>query len=323
MSAYPAQQRFEMIPKLLEFPVVDSSDPIEARNFINPFQFLNLQREWTENWNKPILPDEKVNVFLEKASSDHFYVRKWALHVLGDLHFLGLLTRGQTDKFAEALWSILDDFGLPAETDSYKFNFLELPPSPNIAPIALFKNYIQSEQFPVQKTLEDQSISFTRGDIQLCDEIVGASKRIEWSVDDIHSILDRLVEWWDADKEYLKADDRPSPFGSLADEFKARFARLVDVLAAVISANFNPGKENSRKEKLRRLVDELGDYGIPALRLQSACLHLYPAWRDDVFERIENGMTSSNHATVIDCLKAILVIAERSESDADKKGVSH
>ena len=133
--------------------------------------------------------------------------------------------------------------------------------------------------------------------------------------------MDRLVEWWDADKEYLKADDRPSPFSKL-EEFKARFARLLDVLVTVISPKFNPSAKNSRKDNLRRLVDELGDYGIPVLRLQSACLHLYPEWRDDLFERIENGMTSSNHSTVIDLLKAILVIAERSEPDADKNDFS-
>ena len=322
LSAYPAQQRYDLIPRLLEFPVVESSHPIEEMNFINPFQFLNLQREWTETWDKPIILDEKVNVCLERASSDHSSVRKWATHVLGELHFLGLLTRGQMDKFAESLWSNLDEFGLPSETDYYKFAFLKMPHPPSIEPILLFKNYVQSEQFPVQNTRKDQRISFTGGDIPLCDEIVGASKRIEWSEDDVNSILDRLIEWWDADKEYLKADDRPNPFGSLADEFKARFAHLLDVLVTVISPKFNPSEKDNRKETLQRLVDELGDYGIPALRLQSACLHLYPAWRDDVFERIENGMTSSNHSTVIDCLKAILVIAERSESDANKNDFS-
>ncbi len=321
LSAYPAQQRYDLIPRLLNFPVVESSDHFENWNFVNPFQFLNLEKEWTKTWDKPIIPDEKVNVFLERASSVHSFMRKWATRVLGELHFLGLLTRGQTDKFAEALWSNLDEFGFPTETDSYKFNFLELPP-PNVEPISLFKKYVQSEQFPVQKTREDQRISFTEGDIQLCDEIVRASEHIEWSEDDVNAILDRLVEWWDADKEYLKADDGPILFLSIADEFKARFARLVDVLVVVTSPNYKPNAENSRKETLRRLVDELGEYGIPALRLRSACLHLYPEWKDNVFERIENGMTSSNHSTVIDCLKAILVIAERSEPDADKNDFS-
>ena len=322
LSAYPAQHRYDLIPKLLEFPVVETSGPVEASNFINPFQFLKLEKEWTKTWDKPIIPDEKVNVFLERALSDHSHVREWAITTLGMLNYLGQLEHGQSDKFAKALWSNLDEFGFPAETNYYNYAFQEMPHPPSIEPILLFKNYVQSEQFPVQKTREDQRISFTRGDIQLCDEIVGAGERIEWSADDVNSILDRLVEWWDADKEYLKADDRPSPFGSIAEEFKARFERLVDVLVVAISPKFNPSAENGRKETLRRLVDELGEYGIPALRLQSASLHLYPEWKDNVFERIENGMTSSNHSTVIDCLKAILVIAERSDSDADKNDFS-
>ena len=91
-----------MIPKLLEFPVVESSDPIEEKNFINPFHFLDLAREWTETWDKLILTDEKVNVFLERASSDHSHVRKWAITTLGKLHFLRQLEHGQTNKFAES-----------------------------------------------------------------------------------------------------------------------------------------------------------------------------------------------------------------------------
>ncbi len=322
LRTYPAQQRFEMIPKLLKFPVVESSNPIEANNFINPFLFLNLEKEWTNTWDKPTIPEEMVNIFLERASSVHSHVRKWATHVLAELHFLGLLADCQMDKFAESLWSNLDDFDFPTETDFYKFAFLEMPHPLGKEPIFLFKKYVQSKPFPVQKTREDQNVSFTRGDIQLCDEIVRANKRIEWSEDDVNAILDRLAEWWNADKEYLIADDDPIPFDSVADEFKARFARLVDVLAAVITPNYNPSAENNRKETLSRLVDELGDYGIPALRMQSACLHLYPAWRDDLFERIENGMTFSNHSTVIDSLKAVLVIAERSKTETEKKGFS-
>ena len=320
LSAYPAQQRYDLIPKLLEFPVIESSDPIEARNFINPFHFLNLKREWTETWNKPTIPDKKVNVFLEKVSSDHSHVRKWATHILGELHILRLLTRGQTDKFIESLWSNRDDFGFPAETDSYKFAFLEMLHPSSIEPILLFKNYVQSEQFPVQKTRKDQSISFTRGDIQFCYEIVMASKRIEWYEDDVNSILDRVVDWWDADKEYL--DDHPNQFGSLTKEFRARFACLVNVLTSVITPNYNQSAESNRKETLHRLVDELGDYGIPALRLQSACLHLYPALRDDLFEKIENGMTSSNRASVNDSLEAVFVIAEKSKSEMENKVIS-
>ena len=323
LSAFPAQHRYDLIPRLSDFPIVESSDHFEKWNFVNPFQFLNLEREWTKTWEKPILPYEKVDVFRERASSDHSSMRKWATHVLGELHFLGLLADSQMDKFAESLWSNLDEFGLPAETEYYKFASLELPHPPNIEPISLFKNYVHSERFPIVKNSGNQSIPITRGDIQLCDEIVRAGERIEWSEDDVNSILDRLVEWWDADKEYLKADDSPTPFGTFTEEFRARFARLVDVLVAVVSPNFNPGEKDNRKETLRRLVIELLDYGIPALRLQSACLHLYPAWRNAVFfERIENGLTSSNGAPVNDSLKAVLVIVERSESDANKNDFS-
>lgn len=322
MSAFSPEQRFDLIPRLLDFPIVEYANHIEERNFTNPFQFLNLGRSLTETSAKPILLEGKENNLLEMASSDRSYARKWAIITLGKLYFLGQLKQGQKNKFAEALWSILDDYGLPTDTDYYKFAFLEMPHPPSVEPISLFKNYVHSEQFPIQKNSENRTISGTRGDIPLCAEIVGASKRIDWSEDDVKSIIDRLIEWWEADKEYLQTDHPAYPFGSVVGEFKARFARLVEVLVAVTSPDFPLSGENHRKKILRRVIDELHDYGIPTLRLQSACLHLYPSWRNDVFERIENGMTSSSHETVIDSLESVLVIAERTKSAPDKEHFS-
>ena len=155
---------------------------------------------------------------------------------------------------------------------------------------------------------------------RFCEEIIHANNYIEWSDEDICKIFDRLIEWWDADKEYLRRSY--PPFFSMTDEFKARFACLVNVLAAVIAPNFNLNEQNNRKETLQRLINELRDYELDTLRLESACLQIYPESREDVLKRIENGMASDNHKLVVDSLQAILVIVKKIESEEHKKDFS-
>ena len=196
-----------------------------------------------------------------------------------------------------------------------------MPHPQNIEPIALFKNYIKREQFPIQANNPEKGISITHGNIPIFIDIINASKHIEWTDKEINSIFDHLIEWWDADKKYLKMGRQPSPWGSTADEFKARFRKLVDILVVTITPNFNLNGENNKKETLMRLIVELKDHGVPVLRLESACLHIYPEWVDEVFERIYYEMTSSNLESVIDCLDAILVIVERAQDKIDSSKI--
>ena len=310
LGAFSVQQRFDLIPRLLDFPTVEEPE------FINPFQCLELNKELTENWDKPTIPYKKIEALFEEALSNDANVREGVMLILVNLHDLGLLSPDQTDRLTDVLWMRRDEFGLPSETVFYKSAFLDLPHPPDVEPKPLFKNYIQNEQFPLQQ----DGAPLTGGNIPICEEIIRATNYIKWLDEDICNIFDRLIEWWDADKEYLKRGS--NPFFSWTDEFKARFACLIDVLVAIISPNFNISEENNRKETLRRLIGELRDYGVYALRLESACLQIYPESREDVLERIENGMASDNQGVVDDSLQAILVIVERIESVEEKKNFS-
>ena len=316
LIAFPVQKRFALIPRLLDFPVLENLNPLEESEFINPFQFFSLDKELTKNWDKPTIPEEKIEALLGKALSHDANVREWVMLILVNLHYLGLLNPDQTAKFTDVIWMRRDEFGLPSETDFYKSAFLDLPHPQNVEPEPLFKNYIQNEQFPIQQ----DGAPLTGGNIPVCEEIIRATNYIKWSDEDICKIFDRLIEWWDADKKYLRYG--PTPFFSLIDEFKARFACLVNVLAAVVAPNFNISEENNRKETLQRLISELRDYGLYALRLESACLQIYPESREDVLERIENGITSDIPEFVFDSLEAILVMVKKIKPEEAKKDFS-
>jgi len=313
ISAFSARQRFNLIPRLLDFPILENLHPIEEREFINPFQFINIDKELTKTWSKPIIPNDKVYDFILKTSSDDPNARKWAISTLGQLHNLELLDSVQADKFTEALWCKLDTFGFPSQTNYYKFAFLDLPHPANVDPVSLFKTYIQKNQFPVQKKSAEKGIGITGGDVPICHEIIRASKYLHWTDKEVISIFNRLIGWWDADKDYLNKKDPPSPFISIADEFRGRFAKLVDVLVAVIAPHFDQNTESDSKDTLLRLIRELQDHGLPTLRLESACLHIYPELRNDILDKIEKGLASSMQEAVLDSLKSVWVVVERTE----------
>ena len=315
LEAFSVNQRIDLIPRLLDFPILSNLDRLEEQEYVNPLTLLSLQRDSISV--QPTLANDKLELLLKKASSDDAGARKWVLFTLGRLHDLGLLGAEHTKQFADALWGQLADDGLPSDTNYYPHAFLTLPHPTEVEPVALFKEYVRRTQFPVQT---DQTVKISIGrEHTLCHEIQLARQHLDWSDDDVHSIVKRLVGWWDTDKKNLKRTDIPGPFGSIADEFKKRFSDLVDTLIAMITPRFNPTDGNAIRETLGRVARELSEYGLPALRLESACLHMFPEGRNGVLQRIEDGMASSTEETVIDSLRAVLVVSERVGSDAEER----
>ena len=315
-------QQIDLIPRLLDFPILSDLNAVEEQEYVNPFEFIDFERNLISV--QPKIIDKKFDLFISQASSDNPSARNWAVLTLGTLYSLGLLSPKRTEQFADALWSRLDDDSLPSGVNSYyRHAFLTLPHPPEVEPGALFKEYVQKSQFPVQES--PNKISVTSGQpIGLCVEIGLASKDLEWSADEAHSIVGRLFEWWDADKKYLKWTGlgETSPFGSIADESKKKFSDLVDTLVAVVTPQLNLADASVVHNTLRRVTRELSDYGIPALRLEVSCLHIFPEWRGRVLQRIEDEMASSVEDAVFDALQAVSTASERIAEDAQGTAIA-
>ena len=264
LESFPVVQRIELIPRLLDFPILSNLSDIDEQEYVNPFELLDLKSDSVSV--QPTIADETFDQFIEQASSDNPRGRNWALLTLGTLYNLGLLGARRTEQFTNALWSQLDDDGLPSGVSSYyRHAFLTLPHPTEAEPVALFKKYVQKSRFPVQNSAVEIRIGMGER-IALCVEICEASKDLEWSDDEAHSIVHRLVEWWDADKRYLKWKrvDAAEPFGSIADQVEKRFSDLVDTLVAMITPRFNPTDGSTMRETLRRMTRELSDCEVPA-----------------------------------------------------------
>ena len=149
LNSFSLREQFNLIPKLLLFPVLEYNNQITQDEFINPFRFLDLDKELTTNWSKPTLPSGRIDVLLKKIVSGNENTRKWAIDTLDRLHDLRLLNDEQSNKLIQAIWSKQDVNGFPSQTNFYKFVFINKYPSENVDSIALFKTYIQSEPFPI------------------------------------------------------------------------------------------------------------------------------------------------------------------------------
>ncbi len=216
-----------------------------------------------------------------------------------------LLDVPTTEQFADALWGRVDAHGLPSGTDYFPHAFLGLPHPKTINPADVFRNWVRHQRFPVQS--DATSVRMERS-TTLCDAIIGAREDVEWSNEEVRSIVSRLVSWWDSDKKWL-SDTRSD--GSIVDEFGRRFSRLIDTLVAFIIPTFNPTNDHETKAHLERLSRELSEHRMPAVRLEIACIHLFSDKKDAALQRIEDSLASSIDDTVVDALRATSAVSER------------
>ena len=317
LEALSVHQRIDAIPRLLSLPILANLNNLEELEYKNPFLFLEIERDSLSNTIE--VYEDDLDRLIKSVTSANPKARRWAALTLGKLHKWGLL--GQwTGQFGDALWDRLDDAGMPSDTDYYRFGLLTLPHPTRHDPVSIFKMWVLNAQFPVQAGRKSISVEVGGGHTP-CNEIVGAGRTVTWSSEEADMIVHRLIEWWDADKKYIKDDD-PDPIGSITEALRQRFSHLVDALMVVISPSFNPIDGSDTRECLDRVARELPEHGLPALRLECAYVHLVPARRGELLRRIEEAIASSTEATVVDGLRAVWVIAERIDTAAETRAKS-
>lgn len=306
ISSMSEQEQYELIPEFLKIPFPENLNTIAKRDFPNPLGLLELNQKPECSIPALEVQPELISCLLNQAALDEKDKRNWAIISLEALHYLKLLDADQSKKFAEAIWSIVDDeYGLPDSTNFYKFFFLRLPHPETINPPHLFKEYVKATPFPIQKNNQGTGFTITGGDILIIDEILGAVSTREsfWTPDDAVEILQRLIEWWDADKDILREKENGSM--SKPAEFRNRFSRIVDVISEVIGPNISEDSHADIKSSLGRTLKEMGEYGLSVLVAEAACLHIHLELKNDVYGRINESLISSQNEARKDGLRAI------------------
>lgn len=307
LTSLSVKERYEIIPTLLQFPVLGDLPGIAATELVNPFHFLDIDKDAVAGIPKLELDATKIDSLLENTSKGSTGNRRWAAFVLEQLYELGLLAGDQGSRFGEALWSRTDDLGLPRDTDFYKSEYLNLPHPEKVDPVPLLKEYIRNAPLPIQKQSPDEGVHVSMGgEISMCAELAGSRATIQWTEKEITEILTRLLEWWDADKEWLTGKRKASRFGLVREAFAARAVQLVNALAYGVAPALSPAIDEATRNTLSRLLSELDNAGLPSLRAAAACLDLFPDTEQGVITRIEDALVSNDHERVVDALEAIL-----------------
>lgn len=320
LNSFSVQERFRLIPKLLEFPILIDLGPGVSREFPNPFHFINVDKTMVEDIIISI-PDAKINSLIKKMISTSEDERKWSTTTLIELYELDLLEANYESDLAQSLWNRVDEFGFPDATYYHKFAFLNFPHPEDIQPSKIFNDYIRSVPFPLVKRDEHgrKSFSITGGVISVIHDIINANKHnnnIEWSTSQVVDIFDRAVIWWDTDKEFLTDQDESFGFPSISDELRDRFTGLISVLVSVMQSHSN--LDDVRTTTYKRLISELQDSHFPVVRLKCASLSVYPELINTVYQEIQNGLLSGTNEFVIDSMQAILILLKRYKTDIDK-----
>ena len=322
LNSFSIQERFHLIPKLLEFPIHNDLNEIQEREFYNPILHINTDEEIVDDLSI-LIPNNKIEELISKASSDIKYERKWALITLIQLYKLNLLESRYKDRLADSLWSQVDQFGLPDNTHYHKFAFLDFPHPPSENPRELFAHYIRSTSLSFVNKGKDghKSFSITGGTPPILHDIISADEYLEWSDEQIFDILDRLIVLWNTDKEYLVEEDQITGFPSITVELRNRFNSLIDTLVSIIHPQAY--LDDNRKKMLELLIDDLQLRHFPILRLHSACIHIYPERTDKLFYDIESALFSDDLELIVDSMEAILILAERYKFDIEQDKLFH
>lgn len=312
--------QYKSVPALLKIPFPENLNQIVKDEFLNPFLFLEINKK-PESSPALEIQTEQVEDLIQQAKLDKSDgLRCWAITSLVTLHSLDFLDTEQNKSFASALWSKTDEFGMPDNTDFYKFAFLRLPYPKGVEPVRLFKEYVASRPFPIQSNKEGKGVAITRGHTPIIHEIIGANSIDEsiWTTDDVSDILKRLLEWWDADKSWLlKEESDNTSLYSISGEFLSRFSRMTELLSDVVEPKIPIDSTNEVKASLDRFLRELHEYGVPSLEAKVASLHILTDQAENLYSLINDALISNQENIRNDGLTAIRKIISANNDKGD------
>jgi hypothetical protein len=316
LKSYSPWHQVELIPKVLAFPIPANFNPISANEFRNPFIFLDLDPDYVKDHHQIAVDENLIERTFNDGDFDNPSYRRWALFTLVRLYQFGLISRKQSLKLRDTLYSIRDDFGFPKGTDFYKFAFFDLPRPKSFDLNESFKRYIHKTRFPKQGN--SNTFSFSNEDSTLFRELLNCPSSIPWTKDEIIEIFDRLMECWDTDKNQLKKE-RQYDIMSINQGFIQRFIMLTKVVAEFIIPKMEDNIDDRERKELYRLIKELDEHGVFSLRVKAACVRVSHDSKQNVIREILRTLRSYEHEEVIYCLETIMMICNLYKREFNKR----
>ncbi len=305
VCSFSNKELYHLIPGFLEFPILGELDQRISNEYIDPFECLNIIPLYIEE-NKLTIESEKIdNLLIMLLNSGKN--RNSAIDRLIILFNYQLLSYDQVSEFGEKLWCITDNrTGLPPIGEEYYYSvFIKLPHPKDVNPEQLFREYIKSVTFPTQyqpQTGDETNIPFIKNIIGTT--IIGIEYK--WKRKDINWLIDILVKWWNAEKNYLNQNTNLL-WDTVSDVSKKRFKRMIEIFSSVIYPNISLISKN-KNEVIECLLNELEEYGMPDLEAKASFLELFPQKQNDLIKKIQRKLFSKSESDILDAVNAIRIL---------------
>jgi hypothetical protein len=313
MDAFSIVELYTLLPRLLRFPIIPHTDH-RLEDYIDPLSLTIFLEDKTIEIMKSQNKIELDITLIEKNISflsDIKGKRKNAFMRLVILYFYNLLPVEQIQKFEKELWNHRDDFGFPDNTNFFYFAFLDLPHPDDINPQELFEHYVSKSKFPIQERKSGKGVQMTGGYFPIFNNIIGSmNKKIcyAWNANQISFMLERIIDWWNTDKDYLKNN-------SLADEFRERFSNMISIFITVLSPN-REFIDEKYLSSIKNILNELHEYSMPDIAAKTVFINLFH--EKDIVNTIITKLMAKDESDVIDSINAIHVILKRKHANIEK-----
>ena len=313
LTSFTRDEFFDYFPSLIKFPLGDSDNHFRMNDFPNLFNFTGkLNKNILQIPSGFSLDSARVDELIQTLSSESPGRRKWALRILWDLMRLGLLAEHQVTVFCDAVWSSTDDQGFPNNTDYFRFALCRDLCPVSIRGNQLIKQYILNEEFKTQAQISDRGISMSGGNVPLCNEILGASKFVEWTTEESHLIFNKILGWWNLDKEFLNKYQ----LGEARKEFELRFAQLRRALVASVSKNFSIDQECDVLA-LQQMVSEMAEHRLPVCSIKCSFSHIVTSWKINLIEHISMSYLDTRKEVIEDAVLGMYYLIKKDDESFD------
>ena len=309
-----------LLDRLLEFP-------IPGANFSVP-----REDRWPEPFAKPhpsglqeldpaslgATTRATITRLLTLIRSKSGKTRKRAILRVDALWSAGLLTRSEQDEYGAALWTRQENRdGMPADSPFFGFAYLARPePELGLAETTL-RSVLLKQEFTRSVSRSNgadaQPTGWSVGSqpIQLAQEWLDTTSgetpdedtpegHIDWSPSEALALLQKITNWWDADRSAL-ADTVSPPMWS--DDALQSFSYIPDLLRKVVVPRVT--EDEPAQQRIQQLLGELAVQGIPVLACRSALLRWSPDEAAGTAEAIHVGLRAQRREVVEDACQAV------------------
>jgi hypothetical protein len=307
MESFSNDEQYELVNCFLDFPILQDNF---KNKFPDPFYFIDLNKaRKTKQIQVNVSKINEAIEFIKKNDS----IREKAIIRLLVLWRYQLLTSVQMEKFAMGLWKYTNNDGFPegAASNYYYSAFLWFPHPKNINPQIILRRYIATIKLPVQSTEKDEGITMTYGHIKLLGNIIGtfnSKSNYKWSQDELHLLIDKILNWWNNDKKYLERNsENKRRSESIRNEFKFRFNNMLSIFACI----FQPNISNIMTTHINKIIPillELNKYGIPDIMARASFVKGFPSLLKNTINDICSGLYSKDEEIISDAIAGTMVI---------------